>query len=94
MNLLHAPQTHVDGDYHLAPPACLTATDARWVDLHAALISAGVPPQPGDRTAVHTLARRLDNATIAAIVTWIDSAAGHTYPHTRSRTLRPDTPAA
>jgi hypothetical protein len=79
MNLLHAPQPSISGDYHLAPPVCLSAADARWVELHRALISAGVPPQPGDRTAVHTLARQLDNATIAAIVTWIDSAASCTH---------------
>lgn len=84
MNLLHAPQPSISGDYYLAPPACLSAADARWVELHRALISAGVPPQPGDRTAVHTLARTLDNATIASIVTWIDSAATHTH--------RPSTP--
>lgn len=63
------------------PRACaLSATDTRWVALHAALISAGVPPQPGDRTAVHTLARRLDNTTVGAIVAWIDSAAAHAQP--------------
>ncbi|MEV6011935.1 hypothetical protein AB0M29_34610 [Streptomyces sp. NPDC051976] len=76
MNLLYAPHPSVDGDYYLAPPArLLTSADARWVELHSALISAGVPPQPRDRSAVHTLARELDDATIAAIVSWIDSAA-------------------
>jgi hypothetical protein len=82
MSLLHTAQQSVSGDYFLAPPACpLSATDARWVELHAALISAGVPPQPGDSTAVHTIARRLDDATVSAVVAWIDSAATLAQPH-------------
>lgn len=85
MSLLYTPQQPVSsgsGDHFLAPPACaLSATDARWVELHAALISAGVPPQPGDSTAVHTIARRLDDATVSAVVAWIDSAATLAQPH-------------
>lgn len=83
MSLLHPSPHSLDGDYFLAPPSAdaqnaphgLSATDARWVDLHTALISAGVPPLPGDSSAVRTIARRLDDATVGAVVAWIDSAA-------------------
>ncbi|WP_127361226.1 hypothetical protein [Actinacidiphila soli] len=82
MTLLYTPLQSVGRDYFLAPPAAapsvshaLSATDARWVELHAALISAGVPPLPGDSSAVHNIAQRLDDATVSAVVAWIDSAA-------------------
>ncbi|MFE2428038.1 hypothetical protein ACFXJ5_15025 [Streptomyces sp. NPDC059373] len=83
MSLLSTPLQSVGGDYYLAAPAAaaasvphaLSAIDARWVELHAALISAGVPPLPGDSSAVHTIAQRLDDATVNAVVAWIDSAA-------------------
>jgi hypothetical protein len=88
MSLLYTPRQSVSGGYFLAPPAAapsaacaLSATDARWVELHTALISAGVPPQPGDGCAVHTMARRLDDATVSAVVAWIDSAATLAQPH-------------
>ncbi|MFD3452337.1 hypothetical protein ACFWVC_09150 [Streptomyces sp. NPDC058691] len=69
MSLLDAPPRS-----HDTTPA-LSAVDARWVDLHAALIAAGVPPLPGDSSAVRALARSLDDATVGAVVAWIDSAA-------------------
>ncbi|MDX6347534.1 MAG: hypothetical protein QOF84_2324 [Streptomyces sp.] len=83
MSLLCNPPQSVSGDYFLAQPAAaaprvshaLSATDARWVELHAALISAGVPPLPGDSSAVHTIAQRLDDTTVNAVLAWIDSAA-------------------
>jgi hypothetical protein len=88
MNLLYAPQHSIDGDYYLAPPARpLSPADARWIELHTALISAGVPPQPGDRTVVHTLASQLDDTTVDAIVAWIDIAATHTTARTRPKVM-------
>ncbi|MEU4092618.1 hypothetical protein [Streptomyces sp. NPDC026673] len=73
MSLLDTPQQSLAG---VAVGAqTLAAVDARWVELHAALIAAGVPPLPGDSDAVHTIARRLDDATVSAVVAWIDSAA-------------------
>jgi hypothetical protein len=34
-----------------------------------------VPPLPGDSSAVHTIAQRLDDTTVNAVLAWIDSAA-------------------
>ncbi|MFE0627380.1 hypothetical protein ACFW3D_10445 [Streptomyces sp. NPDC058864] len=72
MSLLDTPQQSLGG---VPLGAHLAAVDARWVELHAALIAAGVPPLPGDSDAVHTIARQLDDATVSSVVAWIDSAA-------------------
>lgn len=72
MNLLDTPHQPPGG---VPLGAHLDAVDARWIELHAALIAAGVPPLPGDSDAVHTIARQLDDATVGAVVAWIDSAA-------------------
>ena len=50
----------------------MPATDLHRIDLHAALIAAGVPPMPGDAWAVRQIAG-LDSATVGAVVAWLEA---------------------
>ena len=70
---------HPSAEYLLAPPrskdqldCTLPATDLHRIDLHAALIAAGVPPMPGDAWAVRQIAG-LDSATVGAVVAWLEA---------------------
>ncbi|UQA97225.1 hypothetical protein [Streptomyces halobius] len=52
----------------------VATADRRRLDLQAALTKAGVAPAAGDAAAVRALAR-LDDATVAAVIGWIGTAA-------------------
>lgn len=80
MNVVTGPQhTHwpaACSDASAGPPAPgstpLSASDRHRIDLHAALIAAGVPPMPGDAWAVRQIAA-LDSATVGAVVAWLET---------------------
>ncbi|MCM2579929.1 hypothetical protein [Streptomyces meridianus] len=81
MNVSADPQqVHPSAGNVLAPPQptrqpehTLPATDVHRIDLHAALIAAGVPPMPGDAWAVRQIAG-LDSATVGAVVAWLETS--------------------
>lgn len=54
------------------PPQAMSAADRRRLELHAALIRAGVAPAPGDLHAVEALSA-LDETVNEAVRRWITS---------------------
>ncbi|GAB2606069.1 hypothetical protein GCM10027168_43760 [Streptomyces capparidis] len=76
-----AARRTIGGGYYLAPPDpdprpahSLPAADVRRLDLHTALVTAGVPPLPGDGDAIRAVAQ-LDDTTVRTVIAWITSAA-------------------
>ncbi|MFD8590226.1 hypothetical protein ACFV1B_11885 [Streptomyces sp. NPDC059637] len=53
----------------------LAPQDQHRLALHSALIAAGIPPMPGDGSAIRAIAD-LEPDTVRAILTWIETAAG------------------